>query len=294
LNRTAEALYKRIKYLNEIEFRPASYKDLIELEVDGKQCKLEYGTLRNKVSGLKKKGYIERYYNSRASFFVVKGLRFGKRRTTQAKIEHSLAQLSKVIKQLPEIDKGIHDIHISFQVPNIWIVISGSKRFRVNEYNKGMILPYFNIDGLKITASIHHTDTVTVTVACSKNPITAKVDDASGIIRLAVALARTQDRIQVIVDECGQSLPGGYESIRIPDSSNWMITMWHFGVDSPWYREEKICMTWKDAQGVLLREYNKKKENKFRRERQEHPKISIFEATKKLDIKMNQPMDMKI
>ena len=34
------------------------------------------------------------------------------------------------------------------------------------------------------------------------------------------ALARTQERIQRIVDECGQSLPGGYESIPIPDSDH--------------------------------------------------------------------------
>jgi hypothetical protein len=294
LDRTADTLLKRIKYLNEVEFRPASYKDFKELGVDGKQCKLEYGTLRNKISALKKKGEIERYYNSRASFFVLKGVKFGKQRTLQALSKYSISQLSEAIQQLPETDKGVHDIHTSFQVPDIWIAVSESKRFKVNEHNKGIILPYFSIDGLKITANIHHTDTVTVTVACSKTPVTTKIDDANGIIRLASALARTQERIQRVVDECGQSLPGGYESIPIPDSSNWVITMWHFGVDSPSYREEKICMTWKDAQGVLLREYNKKMESKLRKERQENPKISLAEAIKKLNTEINRPKGMKI
>ena len=71
---------------------------------------------------------------------------------------------------------------------------------------------------MRIQANIHRTDTVTATVACSK------IDDANGVIRLAAALARTQERIQRIVDECGQSLPGGYESILIPDSNNgWLL-----------------------------------------------------------------------
>ena len=102
------------------------------------------------------------------------------------------------------------------------------------------MLSPLNIDGLKITANIHHTDTVTVTVACSKNPVSTAIDDVNGIIRLAAALARTQERIQRIADECGQSLPGGYENILIPDSGTWMVTMWHLGVDTPNYKEANI------------------------------------------------------
>jgi hypothetical protein len=89
-------------------------------------------------------------------------------------------------------------------------------------------------------------------------------------------------------------LPGGYESILIPDSDTWMVKMWHFGVDAPSYKEEKICMTWKDAQGVLLREYNKKMKGKLRKERQEYPKISLVEATKLLNAEMNYSKDTKI
>ena len=43
---------------------------------------------------------------------------------------------------------------------------------------------------------MHHTDTVPVTVARSKNPISTKIDDVNGMIRLAAALARAQERIQ--------------------------------------------------------------------------------------------------
>lgn len=57
--------------------------------------------------------------------------------------------------------------------------------------------------------------------------------------------------------------------------------MWHFAVDSLNYREKKICMAWKDGQGLLLREYSRKKQGKLRRERQEYPNTSLAEAAKK-------------
>ena len=281
MNRTNEALLKRLRYINGIECRPASYKDFEEFEVDGKLYKLKNSTLRNRFSVLKNEGRIERYFNSRASFFVIKGVKFGKQHTQHAMTEHRISQLSEVIQQLPEESEGLHDIHTSFKVPDIWTILSESKRFKIDEHNKGILLPHFNIDGLKITAIVHHTDTVTVTVACSKNPVTTKIDDANGIIRLAAALARTQERIQRTADECGNSLPGGYENILIPDSGTWMVTMWHLGVDTPNYKEANICLTWKDAQGVLLREYSKKKEEKLRRERQEYSRKSLAEAGRK-------------
>ena len=224
MNRTNGVLLKRLEYINEIEYRPASYKDFGEFEVDGKLYKLKNSTLRNRFSVLKNEGRIERYFNSRASFFVIKGVKFGKQRTLHAMTEHNKTQLSEAIQQL-------------------------------------------------------HTDTVTVTVACSKNPVSTEIDDVNGVIRLAAALGRTQERIQRIVDECGQSLPGGYESIPIPDSGTWKVTMWHLAVDTLNYKEVKTSMTWKDAHGVLLREYNKKNEGKLRRERQEYPNKSFAESS---------------
>lgn len=282
MSRMIDAVYNRLKFINQVEHKPASYDDLKVIEIEGKLHEINYGTLRNILCTLKKDGKIERYYNSRASFFVLKGVKFGKQRTTHAITEYSKSQLSEVVQQLPEESKGLHDIHTSFQVQDIWTILYDSKRYKANEHNKGILLPHFNIDGLKITANVHHTDTVTVTVACSKNPISTKIEDANGVIRLAAALARTQERIQRIVDEGGNSLPEGYENILIPDSGTWMVTMWHLGVDTPNYKEANICLTWKDAQGVLLREYSKKKERKLRKERQEYPKTSLAEAGKRV------------
>jgi hypothetical protein len=258
LSKLAEAVIKQLEYFNKIEYRPASYKDLQVIEIDGKQCTLKYGTLRNMLSLLKREGKVERYYNSKVSFFVIKGIKFGKHLTNHVMTENNKTKLSDAIKKLPENNRGLHDIHISFHVQDLWTIMNESKRFKINEYNKGILLPHFNIDGLKITAIVHHTDTITVSVACSKNPVSTAIEDAHGVIRLAAALARVQERIQRVVDECGQLLSGGYESILIPDYSSWKVKMWHFSVDSPNYKEVEFCMTWKDGQDVLLRDYSKK------------------------------------
>lgn len=129
---------------------------------------------------------------------------------------------------------------------------------------------------------VHRTDTVTISVACSNNPVhVSAIEDVEGVIRLAKALAKTEVSLSRTLDECGQIVPGGYERIPIPDSDSWIMTMCHLGVDSTHYLELNNYVTWKDAQTVLLREYKKKK-NQLRRERQEYPKIPFAEVRQKL------------
>lgn len=41
-------------------------------------------------------------------------------------------------------------------------------------------------------------------------------------------------------------------------------------------------MTWKDGQGVLLREYSRKKQYKLRKERQENPKIFFDQVQQRI------------
>jgi hypothetical protein len=208
----------------------------------------------------------------------MKGIKFGKHKSYDLQIN----KLSKTIDSLPESNHGLHDIHTKFMVPDIWKIISYSGKYRTIQESSDIVLPPHVLNGLRIQANIHRTDTVTVTIACSSNPISTAIDDANGVIRLASALSRFQERLQGILDECGESLPGGYESIPIPDISTWTVTMWHFAVDSPSYKEEKICMTWKDGQGVLLREYSRKKQYKLRKERQENPKIFFDQVQQRI------------
>ena len=82
-----DAIIERIKFVNEVECRPASYKDFDALEIEGKPCIVKYNTLRNKISVLKKEGIKKRYYNSKASFFVMKGIKFGKHKIHDLEIK---------------------------------------------------------------------------------------------------------------------------------------------------------------------------------------------------------------
>ncbi|MGC1131448.1 MAG: hypothetical protein WA941_01390 [Nitrososphaeraceae archaeon] len=272
------AIMRKIGYINKTEYRPTSYDDLKVVEIEGKLQQTDYGTVRNIMSALIKEGRVECPYNSKAAFFVLKGIKFGK----QKRQDLEMKRLANLIQSLPESSRGLHDIHLKFSVLDIWKILFNSGKFKPKECSNDILLPPFTTNGMKIKVIVHRTDTVTVSVACSNNPVNVSaIEDAEGVIRLAKALAKTEISISRVLDECGQIVPGGYESIPIPDSDSWIVMMWHFAVDSPSYKEERICMTWKDGQAVLLREYKKKK-NQLRREQQEYPKISFGEARKKL------------
>ena len=97
-----DAVFNRLKFINQVEHKLASYDDLKIIEIEGRLHEINYGTLRNMLCTLKKDGKIERYFNSRASFFVLKGVKFGKQRTINAMSEYGKSQLSEVIQQLIE------------------------------------------------------------------------------------------------------------------------------------------------------------------------------------------------
>jgi hypothetical protein len=105
------------------------------------------------------------------------------------------------------------------------------------------------------------------------------VTDTEGLIRLSSALTRIEERTSRILDECGSMLPGGYESIPIPEHGRWIVTLWHFGTDSQNYKElanGKYSVTWQVGQNVLGRIYNKKRRK--RSEVQERPKKPYADA----------------
>jgi hypothetical protein len=82
------------------------------------------------------------------------------------------------------------------------------------------------------------------------------------------------------VDECGGMLPGGYESIPIPEHGRWNVTLWHFGTDSQNYKElvdDKYCITYQEGQNILGRIYKKNKHRK-RIEIQERPNKPYADA----------------
>jgi hypothetical protein len=198
--------------------------------------------------------------------------------------------ICNIIQELPPNNNAVHDIHLKFHVPDIWTIISSSSsssssasssssNYKPDSKSKDIALPVLNVNNLKIRTTIHKTDTVTVVVACSNAPI---VTDPAGIIRLSTALTRVEERLSRIVDECGKSIAGGYESLPIPEHSTWIVTMWHFGHDgSNEYTGQKYCSTWRDPQNALLRNYTKRMNSNTTTIRKEHiecPKKTFTDA----------------
>jgi hypothetical protein len=300
------ALLKHIQYLVLTEHRPFSYRDFCSKEVKGQPYAMTHGTFRNKISKLIKLKIVEQEYNAGTAFYTIYGKHFGKRKmtvmtpsmtpnhmgvspvTNVTEINNNdvtKLPIYKEIQKLPPEKRAIHDIHLKFQVPDIWTILDKSKKYIPNPISKDISLPFI-ITGnhLKIHTIVHRTDTVTVSIACSFAPIATNTD---GIIRLSNALTRLEERTSRILDECGNMLQGGYESIPIPDHGKWIITLWHFGADSLNYKEDNYCVSWQQGQKVLCRTYNKNtRRGKIKRyELQERPQKQYTDAIKD---KMNQ------
>jgi len=268
-----DALQEHMAYLVFVQHRTFSYLDFLRFEVNGKEYRMEHGTFRNKISKLKKINQVELTCNSALAFYTLKGVKFAKPMTRNhmgvssvtavtGVINSTPLSICNIIKELPLDNNSLHDIHLKFQVPDIWNIISSSSsslslssKYTPHPVSKDIALPLLNIDNLRIRTTIHKTDTVTVVVACSNAPI---ITDTTGIIRLSNALIRVEERLSRLVDECGKYLGGGYESLPIPEHSTWVVTMWHFGQDgSNEYTGQKFCSTWRDGESALIRNYSK-------------------------------------
>jgi hypothetical protein len=301
LTNLESAMLKHMTHIVNVERRPFSHWDFTSDEAKGQSYYMKRGTFRNKISKFIMLGLAELEYNSVPAFYTIKGVHFGKKcRMTQlmtryhtgviSVIDVTKTSLYKSIQRLPPERRALHDIHLKFQVPDIWKIISSSSKYEHNEVSGDISLPVLNTDNLKIRTTIHHTDTVTVVAACSNSPIATTTED---IIRLSNALTRIEERTSRILDECGNSIPGGYENIPIPDHSRWIVTLWHFGIDSLSYKEladKNYCITWKEGQNVLNRIYNKRmyRVRGKRREVQETPNKPFTEA---INDKLGQDQD---
>jgi hypothetical protein len=298
-----DVMLNRIRYLVLTEHRPFSYLDFCSKEVKGQPYAMAHGTFRNKVLELRKLGRVEQEYNAGTAFYTLNGVHFGKRKkkmmTPSMTPNHMVVSpvtsvidkddeisntaIYKAIQELPPEQKSVHDIHLTYTVPDIYTILatSPSSTYVPKPVSMDIHLPVLNIDSLRIQTIVHRTDTVHVIVGCSNTPDSF---DTEGIARLSSGLTRVEERTSRIVDECGKNMPGGYEQIIIPHHMTWKVVMWHFGTDSIEKAEEKYCVTWRVAQKVLGRCYTKSVKSKnyavVRREVQETPDKPFKDAMK--------------
>jgi hypothetical protein len=275
------AMKVRMQRIVRGENRPFCYRDFLEFEVDGIRYSMTHGTVRNKISTFIKNGLVQLVFYSGPAFYSLKGVSFTKPKpgmTDNRTVVSSVSSVSLVsfIDSLPVDRHALHDLRYRFKVDNIWTAITTNHpELKPNEVSKDISLDPIVTHELTIKTTIHHTDTVSVIVACSLNPIAV---DLKGLVRLSNALTRVEERLLRYI-ECS---PLSLSSIPIPDHNSWTVTMWHFGSDSlNSYNGERFESTWDDGENALMRIYTKdlKTEGtKIRRERQEYPNKRFDEA----------------
>jgi hypothetical protein len=290
MRRLGDAMLQHMKHIVLQEKRPFSYLDFRAFKVEGQEHGMKHGTFRNKISELIRYGVAEPDYRSNVAFYTLKGVNFGKKKSmmtptmtpnhmgvspvTNTTDVINKTPLYKSIQNLPPEKRALHDIHLKFTVPDIWTILASSKKYIPNPVSKDISLPHIITNNhLKVHTIVHKTDTVTVSIACSFAPVAT---DTDGLIRLSNALTRVEERTSRMVDECGNMLPGGYESIPIPEHDKWTVTLWHFGTDSLKYKEDNSCMTWQERQNILGRIYTKKRKKRI--EIQERPNKPYTDA----------------
>jgi hypothetical protein len=173
------------------------------------------------------------------------------------RVVSSLSSLSSVsfIDSLPSNEHALHDIRFRFRVDNIWtIIMANHPELKPNDVSKDIFLDPSATHDLIIKTTIHHTDTVSVMVACSLNPVAV---DLKGLLRLSNALTRVEERLLRYV-ECEPLSLSLSASSPIQDHNSWTVTMWYFGKDS--YKEytgEKFEVAWDEGENALMRIYTK-------------------------------------
>jgi hypothetical protein len=227
--------------------------------------------------------------------------------------------LYDLIMDLPLEHNSIHNIRLNIKVKGIWSTLynhynnnynNNSKHSNLTElsldtYNKDILFPTWKVnDDMLIRVTVHKTDTISITVACSLRPIPITFD---GISKFTEILTRTEERLSTMIKSIQQKIDDDNKNndsshsentitsttattvtINIPHYNTWIVTMWHFGADSMLQcTGEKFSITFKDGRNVLLRVYTKQRERKdirIRIERQEYPRKSIIDAiNEKLD-----------
>jgi len=283
---------QRIKEIVSNEHRPVSLLDFLpSFEVEGKEYHMKYGTLRNILSTLRRTRQIQIAFKTKQTFYTLPGITFGRSKMmTQYHTgvpPHSSSaadndSIYRLIQNLPLGRNALHDIHLRFNLEGVWPVLSATTSFKIDPVSKDIRLPVWEISGLSIKTTVHHTDTVSVVVGGSYHPIAV---DFNGIIRLSNALTSVEERLSNLLQESSPSTATGKQDggrLLVPEHLGWITTMWHFGVDSVTeYTGEKFSCTWEVGQYALCRAYTKDFRNgrtHIRLERQEYPRKSLAYA----------------
>jgi hypothetical protein len=288
-----EAIRRRMREIVVSDDRPFSYLDFLEFQIDEISFRLAHGTIRNYFSKLTKSGEIEQVYNSGVAFYTLPGKSFKKQVTGDQVGGSSSSYSSLILRQLPirntpidkwlknrRIDKqALHDIRATFEADGIWVLFSKIHPNLVNNSNQDLrldSLTFFKY--LDIGITIHHSDTVSISIGCSYRPIALDVPD---LFQLIEALTRTEMHLTNAINDLIVQDPH-LPRVSIPRFTTWIVKMWHFGVDTlDEYDKEEFHVTFEEGISDIFRIYAKRMKNKrliVRAEHQEYPNEAYIPA----------------
>jgi hypothetical protein len=200
-------IFDKMKEIVYEENRPFSYKDFLSFRLKGSCYSYKHGHIRNIFSSLKKKGLIEFVCRSPQAFYTIKGVKVGNLVTpTYMTATPNLTSKQKAFLKFLRIHQlehpSIHDIRLSFIHEGLRSILVSSKSDLIKNIdeksNKDVTLKKITLDDLTLKITVHNTDTVTVSVACTDNPI---LIDISGVARLTGALTTVKERLQRVIDD---------------------------------------------------------------------------------------------
>jgi hypothetical protein len=160
------------------------------------------------------------------------------------------------IKRQPMEKQSLHNIRLKFESPGLWNIYCRINTHVLNPDNKDIILPtsvYF--DYLEVAVTIHHSNTVSVAISCCFKPIAVDIPD---ILPLCEALTRTEINLASTVENYYKH-NDLHSVITMPRYTTWIVTMWHFGVDTiQEYTGKEFEVTFGDGISDLYRVYTKR------------------------------------
>jgi len=188
-----------------VDKRSFCYWDFLSFEYEGQPYKFKHGTIRNIFSKLQKNGDIEYEYKSGPTFYTLPGVKFGKPITvnhtegihSSSAGRHHLTQKQRTflqcLREIPMDKHAIHDIRLSFTFNHLWSILATSSPSSPliknidSCSNKDITLYDIDLGDHIVKTTVHNTDTVSVIVACTLNPIPINM---FGLVKLSSSLAR--------------------------------------------------------------------------------------------------------
>ena len=264
-----DAMREHIAFKVLIEKVPFCYKDFLYFVVDGQEYRMTHGTFRNYISKLIKNGEVDVQTRSNPFFYTLKGHRFDNSKlvTRNHMAVSNNNYFYNFIIELPLDKQSVHNIRLNFNVKGIWIHFANNFSYSKNSRSQDISIPSTEINDIVIKITIHKSDTVSIILGCSLNPIPL---DGNGLILLSTTLTRIEERLSNLIQTVREW------KIIIPNYLEWIVKMWHFGRDSlTEYVDKKFSFTFEESQACIIRAYVKEKTNKrktiVRLERQEYP-----------------------